>query len=225
MSQQLDQMLTDATARISALPKLSKHSSIASSSPVTNVPSNAASSFPACRACLRSIASPLTITSRAYSSDPHPSSARSRLPARTAPACVSSAIPRRQNVPGQDHRLARLSGQPARAIHYPMDMPQPSPGFSGGSFPDSQTQIYTEPSLLVVDELGYLSLDQQTSNLFYQVISTRHSSKRSTLITTNTAFSDWATSSTTPPSLLPSPIAWWKTRDLSPRRRKPSQRQ
>jgi len=43
----------------------------------------------------------------------------------------------------------------------------------------------------VVDELGYLSLDQQTSNLFYQVISTRHSHKRSTLITTNTAFSDW----------------------------------
>jgi len=36
-----------------------------------------------------------------------------------------------------------------------------------------------------IDELGYLSLDQQTSNLFYQVISTRHSQKRSTLITTN----------------------------------------
>jgi DNA replication protein DnaC len=52
-------------------------------------------------------------------------------------------------------------------------------------------RLYTEPALLVVDELGYLALDQQTSNLFYQVISTRHSHKRSTLITTNTAFSDW----------------------------------
>jgi DNA replication protein DnaC len=52
-------------------------------------------------------------------------------------------------------------------------------------------RLYTEPPLLVVDELGYLSLDQQTSNLFYQVISTRHSQKRSTIITTNTAFSDW----------------------------------
>ena len=52
-------------------------------------------------------------------------------------------------------------------------------------------KLYTEPTLLLVDELGYLSLDQQTSNLFYQVISTRHSHKRSTLITTNTAFSDW----------------------------------
>jgi DNA replication protein DnaC len=52
-------------------------------------------------------------------------------------------------------------------------------------------RTYTEPSLLVCDELGYLALDQHTSNLFYQVISTRHSQKRSTIITTNTPFSDW----------------------------------
>lgn len=52
-------------------------------------------------------------------------------------------------------------------------------------------KLYTDPTFLLIDELGYLSLDQQTSNLFYQVISTRHSHKRSTLITTNTAFSDW----------------------------------
>jgi hypothetical protein len=47
-------------------------------------------------------------------------------------------------------------------------------------------KVYTEPTALIVDELGYLALDQQTSNLFYQVISTRHSRKRSTIITTNT---------------------------------------
>ena len=52
-------------------------------------------------------------------------------------------------------------------------------------------RVYTEPALFIVDELGYLAFDQQTSNLFYQVISTRHSQKRSTLITTNTAFSEW----------------------------------
>jgi len=52
-------------------------------------------------------------------------------------------------------------------------------------------RVYTEPTLLLIDELGYLSLDQQTSNLLYQVISTRHGQKRSTIITTNTAFSDW----------------------------------
>ncbi len=52
-------------------------------------------------------------------------------------------------------------------------------------------KLYTDPALLICDELGYLSLDQQTSNLFYQVVSTRHAHKRSTIITTNTAFSDW----------------------------------
>lgn len=52
-------------------------------------------------------------------------------------------------------------------------------------------RIYTDPTVLICDELGYLSLDQQTSNLFYQVISTRHSQRRSTIITTNTAFSEW----------------------------------
>jgi DNA replication protein DnaC len=52
-------------------------------------------------------------------------------------------------------------------------------------------RIYTDPTLLICDELGYLALDQQTSNLFYQVVSTRHSQQRSTLITTNTAFSEW----------------------------------
>ena len=50
---------------------------------------------------------------------------------------------------------------------------------------------YTDPSLVVIDELGYLALDQASSNLFYQVVSTRHSQKRSTIITTNTPFSDW----------------------------------
>ena len=52
-------------------------------------------------------------------------------------------------------------------------------------------KLYTEPTMLICDELGYLSLDQQNSNLFYQVISARHAEKRSTVITTNTAFSDW----------------------------------
>jgi DNA replication protein DnaC len=52
-------------------------------------------------------------------------------------------------------------------------------------------KLYTEPAFVIIDELGYLSLDQQTSNLFYQVISTRYSQRRSTLITTNTAFSEW----------------------------------
>jgi len=49
---------------------------------------------------------------------------------------------------------------------------------------------YQSPDLLVCDELGYLSLGEQGSHLFFQVISQRHQ-KKSTIITTNLPFSDW----------------------------------
>ena len=52
-------------------------------------------------------------------------------------------------------------------------------------------KLYTEPALLFIDELLYRALDQQTSNLFYQVVSARHSQKRATIMTTNTTFCDW----------------------------------
>ena len=51
-------------------------------------------------------------------------------------------------------------------------------------------QYYQAPDLLVCDELGYLSLGQQGSHLFFQVISGRHQHK-STVITTNLPFADW----------------------------------
>ena len=49
---------------------------------------------------------------------------------------------------------------------------------------------YKSPDLLVCDELGYLSLGSQGSDLFFQVISGRHKNK-STLITTNLPFANW----------------------------------
>ena len=52
-------------------------------------------------------------------------------------------------------------------------------------------KTYTDPAVLICDELGYLSLDQESSNLFYQVISTRHAERRSTVITSNSPFSEW----------------------------------
>lgn len=51
-------------------------------------------------------------------------------------------------------------------------------------------QAYQTPDLLVCDELGYLPLGQQGSNLFFQVISARHK-QRSTIVTTNLPFADW----------------------------------
>ena len=45
-------------------------------------------------------------------------------------------------------------------------------------------------SCTLCDELGYLSLGQQGSHLFFQVISQRHQ-RKSTVITTNLPFADW----------------------------------
>ena len=49
---------------------------------------------------------------------------------------------------------------------------------------------YQAPDLLVIDEVGYLPLGVQGSNLFFQVISARHQ-KKSTIITSNLIFAEW----------------------------------
>lgn len=49
---------------------------------------------------------------------------------------------------------------------------------------------YRSPDLLLIDELGYLPLGTQGSNLLFQIISERHE-KKSTMITTNLPFADW----------------------------------
>ena len=51
-------------------------------------------------------------------------------------------------------------------------------------------QHYQSQELLVIDEIGYLSLGSQGSNLFFQVISSRHE-RKSTIITTNRPFAQW----------------------------------
>jgi DNA replication protein DnaC len=50
----------------------------------------------------------------------------------------------------------------------------------------------TRTSLLIVDEIGYLSYDSRNADLLFQVISRRHE-KKSLVLTTNLAFSDWPT--------------------------------
>jgi DNA replication protein DnaC len=50
--------------------------------------------------------------------------------------------------------------------------------------------FYQSQDLLVIDEIGYLPLGQQGSNLFFQVISHRHELK-STILTTNLPFAQW----------------------------------
>jgi DNA replication protein DnaC len=49
---------------------------------------------------------------------------------------------------------------------------------------------YSAPSLLVVDELGYLPCDGRSADLLYNVITRRHE-QRSLVITTNLSFKQW----------------------------------
>lgn len=49
---------------------------------------------------------------------------------------------------------------------------------------------YSKPALLLLDEVGYLSYDGRYGDLLFEVVSRRHL-QRSTVLTTNKAFSEW----------------------------------
>jgi DNA replication protein DnaC len=51
---------------------------------------------------------------------------------------------------------------------------------------------YSRPSLLVIDEVGYLSYDASAADLLFAVVNCRYE-RNSILITTNKAFKDWNT--------------------------------
>jgi len=55
---------------------------------------------------------------------------------------------------------------------------------------EEKLKIYTNPSLLILDEIGYLPLDKLQSNLLFQVISRRYE-RGSIIVTSNKGFSDW----------------------------------
>ena len=51
-------------------------------------------------------------------------------------------------------------------------------------------RVYTNPSLLLLDELGYLPVDKRGADLMFQVVAARYE-VGSIVITTNRAFKDW----------------------------------
>lgn len=57
---------------------------------------------------------------------------------------------------------------------------------------DRRLKLYAHPSLLVIDEVGFLSYDARNADLLFQVVSRRYEEK-SLVMTTNLPFSDWAT--------------------------------
>jgi len=50
---------------------------------------------------------------------------------------------------------------------------------------------FSKYKVLIIDEVGYLPIDTDASNIFFELISKRYE-KHSTIITTNIPFSNWA---------------------------------
>lgn len=56
---------------------------------------------------------------------------------------------------------------------------------------ENELKKYRRPDLLIIDELGYVTMDIEASNLFFQVISDRHERGIGTIVTTNFPFGQW----------------------------------
>ena len=50
---------------------------------------------------------------------------------------------------------------------------------------------YFRPRLLCIDEIGYLSYDENAADLLFHVVNPRYEARRSIVLTTNLAFKDW----------------------------------
>ena len=57
---------------------------------------------------------------------------------------------------------------------------------------ERQLRRYTGPSLLILDELGYVPCDADAADLLFRIVSQRHEN-RAIVITTNLAYKQWGT--------------------------------
>ena len=55
---------------------------------------------------------------------------------------------------------------------------------------EARLKFFSKYKVLIIDEIGYMPIDQDSANLFFQVIAKRYE-KHCTIITTNTPFSKW----------------------------------
>jgi DNA replication protein DnaC len=55
---------------------------------------------------------------------------------------------------------------------------------------EEKFKLYTVPRLLILDEIGYLPIDRQGANLFFQLISRRYE-RGPVILTSNQSFANW----------------------------------
>ena len=60
-------------------------------------------------------------------------------------------------------------------------------------------EVMTRPALLVLDEIGYLPLEQQDATFLFEAVSKRYESQKSIILTSNKSFADWG-------DIFPDPI-------------------
>ena len=64
---------------------------------------------------------------------------------------------------------------------------------------DVMMNVLTRPALLVLDEIGYLPLEQQDATFLFEAVSKRYESQKSIILTSNKSFADWG-------DIFPDPI-------------------
>lgn len=62
----------------------------------------------------------------------------------------------------------------------------------GGSALQRAVQRYCRPTLLAIDELGYLSYDARAADLLFTIVKARADLDRSIIVSTNKPFAEWA---------------------------------
>ena len=61
--------------------------------------------------------------------------------------------------------------------------------FREGSL-ERRWRVYLRPRILIIDELGYIQLDQEATGLFFRLVSQRYE-RGSMIVTSNKGFSEW----------------------------------
>jgi DNA replication protein DnaC len=96
---------------------------------------------------------------------------------------------------GKTHIAVALSLETIRHGYsaYFVTMQQLVDYLSEGSEPvGKRMAVLVRPKLLVIDEVGYLPLDRQAANWFFELVSRRYE-RSSIVLTSNKSYGDWAT--------------------------------
>lgn len=96
----------------------------------------------------------------------------------------------RQDPSGHRNRCCRHQGRQACLPDHPCGFDrQPDPGRTGRTV-QTKMRSHVNPSLLIVDEIGFLPIAQGGASLFFQLVNAHHG-KGGMILTSNLGFADW----------------------------------